>query len=381
MRAGPRNPNRGEARWDVRVHDDTGSRRHRVAAYAVSGRVDSCRKAPAPVPDLKELEPVEIIRAEDDVTSGFVINPNVTAQDRALSLRARGLHQLVRSLPPGFRITADEIAAKWCPEGRDAVRKAMKELVTANIVVKEKYQDERGRWNTRMRLFGKRQTPAATHGNPQVGPTTDFQASVKLPDPAAEETPGRTDDGFSGVGKPVVGKPGVIDNTQIKTRSIERPTDSAPPADWATELIAGLDYGKFRRPSRDQAAELAALVRSAHAEQGLTAAEIRRHCRVSLNQATRSGVAYLRGALAPEHLPVPAPESNEVGTAASGPNENARRAAQPAAADAFNAPGITFVPSRLRASVPLSVVTLAGTAEMATGGLSVPQICKNLSGG
>ena len=264
---------------------------------------------------------MEIIRADDDVTAGFVINPNQTAQDKTLSLRARGLHQLIRSLPPGFRITADEIARDWCPEGRDAVRNAMAELVAANIVHRKKYQAERGRWKTRMVVYGKRtartdETEATE--NPQVAPTTDFQASVQPPDSEPSKTPGRTDDGFPGVGQPGVGqpgvgKPGVIDNTQRKTQkiSIEGGSDAAPqptppaPAEWAAALVAGLDFGKRRRPNRREAAELAALVEAARAGHGLSESEIRRHCRAALNDATKNAVVYLRGALHPDRLPVP----------------------------------------------------------------------------
>src|SRR5699024_7175703 len=61
----------------------------------------------------------------------------------------------------------------------------------------------------------------------------------------------------------------------------------------------------FRRPTRKQVQTLAELVTTAQDEHGLNEREIRRHCRAALNEATRSGVAYLQGALAPDRLPVP----------------------------------------------------------------------------
>ena len=163
---------------------------------------------------------MEIVRDEAEVTTGFVIQLNEVAQDKVLSLRARGLHQLVRSLPPGFRITADEIARNWCPEGRDAVRKAMNELVAVGLVSKEKHQDHRGHWQTRMRVYGKRQSTV----NTKVSPTTDFQASAAGAELDSQETAGQPYDGFPGVGEPVVGnpvvgKPGAIDNKHTKTKN------------------------------------------------------------------------------------------------------------------------------------------------------------------
>ena len=90
--------------------------------------------------------------------------------------------------------------------------------------------------------------------------------------------------------------------------SVEERTDgrTLDPEDWALRLIADLDYGRHRRPSRKQAAELARLVEAAHAG-GLTPVEIRRHARATLNAAVRSGVSYLRGGLQPERLPMPKP--------------------------------------------------------------------------
>lgn len=106
-----------------------------------------------------------------------------------------------------------------------------------------------------------------------------------------------------------------------RERRREKPSSKEPP-EWALRLIADLDYGKHRRPSRKQAAELARLVEAAHTEQGLTVAEIRRHCRATLNEAVKSGVAYLRGGLTPDRLPLPRP--TERPAAPNTPSEGGR---------------------------------------------------------
>ena len=89
----------------------------------------------------------------------------------------------------------------------------------------------------------------------------------------------------------------------------EATTEDAPASpqadEWALQLVTDLDYGRFRRPTRKQVQTLATLVTTARDEHGLTEREIRRHCRAVLNEATRSGVAYLQGALGPDRLPVP----------------------------------------------------------------------------
>lgn len=81
--------------------------------------------------------------------------------------------------------------------------------------------------------------------------------------------------------------------------------ENREPAEWALDLIAGLEFGKHKRPNRKQAVELARLVEAAHTEHGLTVVEIRRWCQATLNEAIKSGVAYLRGGLAPDRLPIP----------------------------------------------------------------------------
>lgn len=112
----------------------------------------------------------------------FVIIGNAEARDTRVSLRAHGLHLYLLSLPPGWRVTSTDIARDF-PEGRDAIRTALNELINARYVTKKKHQDARGHWHTTMTVHDKAQ------------PETDSQAPV-------------TEDGIPGSGNPGVGASG-----------------------------------------------------------------------------------------------------------------------------------------------------------------------------
>lgn len=96
----------------------------------------------------------------------------------------------------------------------------------------------------------------------------------------------------------------VLATTNPAAGTPEAEADSGVEA-WALELIVSLDYGPHRRPTRTRAHALAVKLGAAHTG-GLTQRELRRHCRTALNQARHNGVAYLDGALHPDHLPIPA---------------------------------------------------------------------------
>jgi hypothetical protein len=109
-------------------------------------------------------------------------------------------------------------------------------------------------------------------------------------------------------------------------------------------LVAGLDFGPHKRPSRVQAAELARLVEAASTDHELPENEIRRYCRAALNEAKRSGVSYLRGALNPDRLPVPMKSETNTAATDSGVSKDF---AKP---DLFDEVGRDFMPSRFKAA-------------------------------
>jgi hypothetical protein len=120
---------------------------------------------------------------------GFVVVGNDEARDSRLSFRARGLHHYLLSLPPGWRVTTAQLG-KDNPEGREAIRTALNELVKLGYVTRAKRQDERGRWFTTMTV----------HDKPQDVTPGD--------DPATA-----TEDGFPGTGNPDSGELGAKQKT------------------------------------------------------------------------------------------------------------------------------------------------------------------------
>lgn len=86
-----------------------------------------------------------------------------TFEDARLSYRARGVLAWLLVKPDGWRVDSEVIAAQG-PEGRDAIRTALKELEAVGFLRRIKEQQPSGRWVTHTYVF--------------ESPTTDFQASV-----------------------------------------------------------------------------------------------------------------------------------------------------------------------------------------------------------
>jgi hypothetical protein len=73
---------------------------------------------------------------KEKVESNFAIIPNETAQDKNLSMAAKGLMLYFLSLPDNWVILITEIK-KHFPDGLRAIRTAMKELEKTGYVYKE----------------------------------------------------------------------------------------------------------------------------------------------------------------------------------------------------------------------------------------------------
>ncbi len=151
----------------------------------------------------------------------FTITVNTTPRDRRLSARARGVLWFLLTQRDGYPVNAAKMAAEEFPEGRDALERAIRELITCGYLTRRREQNERGQWITYTDVY---ETPelasdqAAENGIPGVG------------------EPG-TDNGFSGVGgaagqgtyaqvapttgKPTVGEPGAK-NLRTKTKGQEQ---------------------------------------------------------------------------------------------------------------------------------------------------------------
>jgi hypothetical protein len=89
--------------------------------------------------------PVTAIRSVRAAEGKFVQIANDAAQDRRLSLRARGVLLFVLSLPPEKLFTAKWLESE-VPEGREAVRSALRELEAHGYLRRERKHAANGKW-------------------------------------------------------------------------------------------------------------------------------------------------------------------------------------------------------------------------------------------
>jgi hypothetical protein len=147
----------------------------------------------------------------------FTQMPNAVVRDYRLTWRARGLLIELLSYPPGYEITIDDLvvrAKRVNPdvEGRDAMRKAQRELKNIGYIVTRRGQDARGRWWTELEITDEPLLQFALQAAADEGLGTTMSDDAASPGTGTvgdAVSAGRTDDGFPGVGSPGVGSPGV----------------------------------------------------------------------------------------------------------------------------------------------------------------------------
>jgi hypothetical protein len=98
--------------------------------------------------------------------SNFTIISNTVLRDNNLSFRARGILANILSRPDNWRTDADTLARE-SKDGRTAILTALKELELAGYLVRKKYQNDKGHWQTESTIYDKPQ------------PKSDFPMSVK----------------------------------------------------------------------------------------------------------------------------------------------------------------------------------------------------------
>ncbi|GHE09189.1 hypothetical protein [Streptomyces alanosinicus] len=142
------------------------------------------------------------------LSTGFTVLPTATIEDSRLSFRARGILAFLLAKPDNWKVRSESIAAAG-QEGRDAVRKALRELRTYGYyrVVTERLDD-----GTLVRVTEVHDTAqewASEEYSRQVGRRVArrLQRDMKEAPADAGEEDEQAEDGFSGVGEPGVGEP------------------------------------------------------------------------------------------------------------------------------------------------------------------------------
>ncbi|MGD3109527.1 hypothetical protein [Streptomyces sp. YGL11-2] len=173
-----------------------------------------------------------------NLSSGFTVLPTATVEDERLSFRARGVLVFLLAKPDNWQVRSDSIAAAG-QEGRDAVRKALRELRNYGYyrVVPERQAD--GTFLQITEVHDTAQEWASEEYSRQV--THRLARKLKRDH---EETAsadggdvGGTGDGFSGAGEPAAGASGALGSNQNQHPQKNPPT---PNSDVDEELGAAL---------------------------------------------------------------------------------------------------------------------------------------------
>jgi predicted transcriptional regulator len=342
-------------------------------------------------------------------TDNFSVYSNALVRNRTgvkLSSVARCVLCHLLSLPPGWKTNRERLAEDFT-EGRDKVGKAINELREHGFLSRKLENDpETGQlvwiWDVSdlPGIFDDfadddaedSAAPVDNSENPRSDPSTENQSMGSTcgfvdtaEDPVAEDnglvnktdankTAGRTHrlktpcTAFSVDGV-------LIDENRLNEgmTGASAPTPEKP-AEWARQLVAELNYGRHRRPTIEQAAELASLMCAAHDDHGLSVPEIRKHARKALDDARKSGVPYLQGALKPDRLPVPAPTNAEAAPPVDGFLSPKAQAASDSKREAVMAQVRAKLPNKVQSRVrnagriaPVSDSRAPGVHDPATG--------------
>lgn len=168
----------------------------------------------------------------------FAMIANAALEDESLTWRARGVLAYLLSRPEGWSTSAERLAGQSPKgkEGRDSMRAVLKELEDAGYLVREKVQDERGRWSTGMVVYD---FPAKTSAEPPIVDSTITPEPPTLVDSKNGGSPGV---GEPAVGQPAVGKPGPFNKKETKTEN--KKDSSSPPT---SPSPGETDYEKLSR--------------------------------------------------------------------------------------------------------------------------------------
>lgn len=139
---------------------------------------------------------------------GFTTVYREVAQDRRLSLKARGLFLLLQSLPETWQYTISGLAT-LAGTGKDQIRSGLAELLKVGYLVKEQAHDEGGKFAGNIFVL-QEEAPLSEN------PTTVYEQTVPLSGKPIPE-------------KPMTGKPSTENPTLIKEES-KRKRNKTPKA-------------------------------------------------------------------------------------------------------------------------------------------------------
>jgi len=132
----------------------------------------------------------------------FTICSNTFLQDNKLSLRARGLMSYMVSLPEDWDFSVKGLSS-LVPEGRDAVRNALKELEDNDYLIRRQVKENGKFGKIEFDLYEDKHTDSTSNGNP-------FPDEVPQPEKPSSENQ-------STVNEPAPEKPSSENPTQLNT--------------------------------------------------------------------------------------------------------------------------------------------------------------------
>nr|BFD92542.1 hypothetical protein KitaXyl93_39020 [Kitasatospora sp. Xyl93] len=237
----------------------------------------------------------------------FTVLPNGLLQDRRLSYTARGLLADLLSRPDGWREDGRHMA-DTSPQGRGAIRKALKELAEAGFYRVDKIRMPDGTIITETHVYDTPQLALPSVPRPVSGEATTGRAGVPLVKNRYQEPshPAEQADQQSATGREAVDRP----DGREEGHTIDQETPAVPD-EQVREAVATL-FRVLRAEPRLQlgeaeATELAPLVAQWLAR-GSTAQELAQALLPGLPAPLHSPVGVLRSRLKRKMPPVQAPQ-------------------------------------------------------------------------
>lgn len=170
-----------------------------------------------------------VFRAEKTAGTKFTRVLNSALQDERLSYRARGLLAIILSLPTTWEHSAERLA-KHSPDGQDAVRSALRELVAAGYAEMKKFRSSGGRMVSRW--FFRESPPDEEKPHPvKAPPNAKKPHPVTCPPDAILPSGGQPGSGQPGSGLCPLYETTVVETTVVETTNTGTTQPAFPSGD------------------------------------------------------------------------------------------------------------------------------------------------------